>query len=293
MMIKQLPRGQLRLQGQDPLQYMSSSAPPVKRKREDSFDEISASRQQQQGEYGDEDDDDYIFPLQKRSTTTFCTASCDSERRDGPAEAEDDVHDEETEALVKKFRTSIFRQEQQQHNHLRLSQSHYEPQSPTVLSMGSSVRSPWDSPLAHDHDDEEDEGDHHIFDLPSIQRATTICDDSDLSTSDEGCYEPPEMSSRPTSPQEFCQELQDHRSCNDDDRDWSSSYISLNEDEKDPILEARRERPSWILSPTSSVSLGTSQPSPLWNISSSPSSSTKKGSFWPDTWTGTFHQGSS
>eukprot|EP00584_Thalassiosira_punctigera_P026043 CAMPEP_0172577908 /NCGR_PEP_ID=MMETSP1067-20121228/138471_1 /TAXON_ID=265564 ORGANISM="Thalassiosira punctigera, Strain Tpunct2005C2" /NCGR_SAMPLE_ID=MMETSP1067 /ASSEMBLY_ACC=CAM_ASM_000444 /LENGTH=268 /DNA_ID=CAMNT_0013370601 /DNA_START=101 /DNA_END=904 /DNA_ORIENTATION=+ len=238
-MIKELPHtGRVHT----PLEFSASAS---KRKRGDSIDEIAASRQQDS-----DDDDDFVLPLQKRVSSTqalsaFCTASYDHERRDGPAE--DDVHDEETDALVKKFRTSIFRQEHQA-----------EPPSPSSsYSTALFSHRPW-SPATPK---EDEGGDDFAFELPSIQRATTICDDSDISCC---TYEPPEMASRSTSPGERGEEL-------DQGHDWSSSAFAA-EEEKDPILEARRARPSWLSSPSSSLS--PSQPSPLWNTSS------KKQPFW-------------
>eukprot|EP00579_Thalassiosira_antarctica_P029829 CAMPEP_0202032620 /NCGR_PEP_ID=MMETSP0905-20130828/65621_1 /ASSEMBLY_ACC=CAM_ASM_000554 /TAXON_ID=420261 /ORGANISM="Thalassiosira antarctica, Strain CCMP982" /LENGTH=271 /DNA_ID=CAMNT_0048596487 /DNA_START=27 /DNA_END=842 /DNA_ORIENTATION=- len=241
---------------QDPLEFVSVP----KRKRGDSIDVISASRDVISASRQQDNDDDFVYPAYKRSNSStrplsaFCTASYDLERRDGPA---DDVHDddEETDALVKKFRTSIFRQEEQ-------------PSSqPFTISPH-----PY-SPIA-----KEDEG-NDFFDLPSIQRATTICDDLG---SDNSCCEPPEISSRSTSPQEYGEEL------DDDHQDWSTSYLSLEcnrHEEKYPILEERRERPAWLSSSPSS-SVGQSQPSTLWNTSE------KKESFWPESWTGSFHLGS-
>lgn len=235
------------------------SAPP-KRKREDSIDEISAFRHQESD--NDNNDEHFVFPLHKRSLASthalsaFCTASYDSERRDGPAE--DDVHDEETEALVKKFRTSIFRQD-----HRRV-----EPPSPSTSSATTLSSRPW-SPAAKEDDEGSD-----LFDVPSIQRATTISDDS----SDLSCCscDPPEISSRPTSPGEFREELDQHQH-----HDQTLEYCC--QEEEDPILEARRELPLWRPSPSYSAS--PSQPSPLWN-------SEKRCSFWAEDWTGTFHQGS-
>ena len=241
---------------QNPVEF--SVAP--KRKRDVSVGAIFASRQH------DNDDDEFVYPLLKRpvfatrATSDFSMVSCDSERRDGPAD-DDDTHDEETEALVKKFRTSIFRQE--------------EPASPSSTSTSVSLSSgPWSTAPK-----EEDEGVNY-FELPSIQRATRISDDSSH-LSDNSCYDPLEMSSRPTSPLEHAEEI-DHNHA------WTPSSLSLEYNtrhkEKDPILEARRERPEWFLSPSSSV--GLSQHSPLWNISE------KKQPFWPEAWTGTFHLGS-
>lgn len=230
------------------------SAP--KRKRDDGIDAISASRR-------DNGDDDFVYPLHKRSVSatrlrgsSFCLSSYDSERRDGPEQDSDD----ETEALVMNFRTSVFRQ---------------EPAAPALPLLSS-------TPLyKEDDDDEEDEDDF----FPSIGRATTISDASDSSTSDSCYADPPDMADPSFSPREEIDQDDHHH-------DWSSSSLYLQSREKDPIEEAR-ERPEWlstgISSPSSSTTVAPSQPSPLWNMSTS-----KKGeSFWPANWTGMmFHQGS-
>lgn len=239
------------------------SAP--KRKREDSIDLISASRQQD----SDNDDDDFVLPLHKRSASSnrlcrssFCLSSYDSEAREGPA---DDVLDDETEALVKNFRTSIFR---------------YEPPSPSSTS----------TPYKEDEDDDEE--DNCIDYFPAIGRATTI---SDSSESDDEYADPPDMAgSRPASPHaEEILEQDDGRRHHRDRHDWSPSGLSLDyhrrDDDKDPI-EAARERPEWLsgtTSPRSTLSAAPSEPSPLWMTSSQ-----NKGSSWPGGWTGMFHQGS-
>lgn len=259
---------------QNPLNFPALT----KRKRDDSIDLISATRQQSDD---DEDDDEFVFPLQKRTHSStrplsaFCMTSCDSERRDGPAE-DSDVHDnddedDETDALVKKYRTSIFRQEDR-----------VEMPSPSsyFASTLSSSR-PWSLADKDDDDDDDDDVGTDFFELPSIRRATTICESSD----DASCYscDPPEISSRAASPEgHHGDELGCHQP-----HDWSScdSLYDYNRDEeKDPILEARREQPTWLSTPTT---VGSSpQPSPLWNVSD------KKQPFWPEAWTGTFHQGS-
>lgn len=260
-MIKELKHSSRVVDSQQPLAFLSAP----KRKR----DEICASSRQSACTL--DTDDDFVYPLHKRTSSStrlpaFCSASYDSEKRDGPAsDGDDDVSDDETDALVKKYRTSLFRQE-------------------TLPRSNCFLSSP---PLRHD-EDEDNHGD--FFELPSIARATTICDDSDNST----CYaDPPEMyassiSSRPTSPQEeIIQE------------DLNLECYSHEDVEKDAI-EQERERPAWLASvsasPTSTSSsfVGESkQPSPLWPMSSS-STTTMNGtsSFWKAGWSG-FHQGSS
>jgi len=238
------------------------SAP--KRKREDSIDLIFSSRQQ------DNDvDDDFVFPSHKRSAssnrlcrTSFSLSSCDSEAREGPA---DDVLDDETEALVKNFRTSIFR---------------YEPPSPSSIA----------SPYKEEADEEED---HCIDYFPSIGRATTI---SDSSESDDEYSDPPDMAgSRPVSPHAVETLEQDDVGLHHDEHAWSSSSPSLDyhrrrDDDKDPI-EVARERPEWLSgtpSPRWTLSATTpSEPSPLWMTFPNKGSSSG-----PANWTGMFHQGS-
>ena len=166
-MVKELPAsGRV----EDPLSFsFTSAAAAPKRKR---LDETSSSRQE-------EADVLESYPLQHKRThsstlaASFCAASCDSERREGP---EEDV-DDETEALVKRFRTSIFRSE------------------PVVSPSSTPSRA--ESPMHKDDDDGDSDG--FCADFPSIGRATTICDDSDLSSTDGSC-DPPDMASRPASP---------------------------------------------------------------------------------------------
>eukprot|EP00571_Detonula_confervacea_P004131 CAMPEP_0172314296 /NCGR_PEP_ID=MMETSP1058-20130122/22186_1 /TAXON_ID=83371 /ORGANISM="Detonula confervacea, Strain CCMP 353" /LENGTH=301 /DNA_ID=CAMNT_0013028125 /DNA_START=25 /DNA_END=930 /DNA_ORIENTATION=+ len=256
------------------------SAP--KRKRGDSIDEISSSSRRQQCDDDDDDDDDdvFVYPLHKRSASStrplssFCMLSHDSEHREGPAD--DGVLDDETQALVKTFRNSIYRQD-----------------PPSALSRSH-------SPLYKEDDDDED--DCCTIDLfPSIGRARTISD-SDSTTGDS--YEdPPDMAdSRPV------EEIVEQDDEDDHHHDWSSSSSSLEynhrqEQDKDTIedhgqeqdkdtIEESRERPIWLSSGLSSSSSSTaaaapSEPSPLWNMSAP-----KTESFWPAGWTGMFHQGS-
>jgi len=261
---------------QNPLDFPALT----KRKRDDSIGLMSAARRQDSDNEYDDDDDEFVFPLQKRSHSSirplsaFCTSSCDSERRDGPAE-DSDVHDnddedDETDALVKKYRTSIFRQEDR-----------VEMPSPSsYFSSTLSSSRPW-SLADKDDDGDDDEVRTDFFDLPSIQRATTICDSSD----DASCCscDPPEISSRPSSPQGHHGDELDCRQ----PHEWSSCdslYDYSRDEQKDHILEARREQPTWLSTPSTVSS--SSQPSPLWNVSD------KKEPFWPEAWTGTFHLGS-
>lgn len=245
-------------QDAQPLVFLSAP----KRKRGDSIDlAITASRQ------GDDSDDDFVFPLHKRSNSStrlaLCTSSYDTERRDGPA-SDDDGLDDETEALVKKFRSSIFRGPE-------------APVSPSCTSTSSCSK----------YDDEEDDDDDdcaglNFFDLPGIQRATTICDDASDFSTDNSCYaDPPEMGSSSHREEEIIEQ--------DDARDhWPSSLESRIDDKEDPVLEARRENPEWLSSSlTPRASGGAAQPSSLWNISKS-----GKDDFWGAGLTGLFQQGS-
>lgn len=229
------------------------SAPP-KRKRGDSIDEISASRQQQEN-----DDDDFVLPLHKRTASsnrlqsTFCLSSYDSEARDGPAE-DDVVLDDETEALVKNFRASVFR---------------YEPVSPSSISP------------SYKEDEDDDDDDYNCMDFPTIGRATTISESSETDDHED----PPDMGSRSSSP------LATGEILAQEDHDWSSSVLSLDyrscRGDEDPIEEAR-ERPEWLsrdISPRSTSSKA-SQPSSLWNMTQS------KDSIWQAGCIGMFHQGS-
>lgn len=280
-MIKELKQSN-RVGNSQPLAFLSAP----KRKRDD-IDEICLSRQQHgDADAKDDDDDDFVYPLHKRSNSStrlpaFCSASYDSERRDGP---EDDGLDDETDALVKKYRTSIFRQEQ---------------------SSSSSTRSPLfaSSPFTRDYQQDDGEG-QSFFELPSLERATTICDDSDLSTDNSTCYaDPPEIcssSSRAVSPQEE-EIIREQEVVDDEDDHWvSSDSLSLechhDSTEEQQEQEETRARPVWLASistsPTSAAG-ATTQPSPLWNItSSSTTSSSTSSSFWQSGWTGMFHQGS-
>lgn len=165
-----------------------------------------------------EDGDFKLFPRQKRisPSSTFGSStesySYDSEQRDGPpwptapqlptqestqeaatpeaatqdAMPEVDVHayDFETEALVNKYRTSIFRQKKDLHHARMLPSSR-----------------PWSLPSANndvDGDGHDEEGDDDVsYDFfPSIRRANPICDSSGCDyDSCDGDNEPPEVSS--------------------------------------------------------------------------------------------------
>jgi hypothetical protein len=181
--------------------------------------------------------------------------------------------DDETEALVNKYRTST-RQE--------------VPPSPGLFSTTSSrAHSPF---ISKEEDKEED---YDIGDLfPTLQRATTICDASDSSTADDGYADPPDMVSRPASPQEEEMMEQRQQYHHQGRHHWSPSSVSeleyhhRHDEDKELTLEAR-QRPEWLsLSTSSAERIVHQRPSPLWQMSS------RKEPSWPASWSsGMFHQG--
>ncbi|KAL3776642.1 hypothetical protein ACHAW5_010661 [Stephanodiscus triporus] len=241
---------------------------PKRKREDDSIGEISSWSSMKH--YQDVVDGDLIYPSHKRSasltasSTRLPLSSCDSERREGPAD--DASLDDETEALVSNFRTSIFREGGQVVS---------PPFTPIFLSAVSH------SPLCKGSDEnnnyDEDEDDSYFPEFPSLVRATTIIDPSDASAYHESYNaDPPDMvgvPSRPASPQidEIIEE--DHR----DHSDWSTTSSSIDypcHGENDAI-EMARDRSGFISEAGASKST-------LWNIST--------GNWPPTAWTQIFNQ---
>ena len=260
----------------------------MKRKRDDSY--ISTSYSQD-----NDDDDDYILPLHKRYASSssnrlsaFGMSSYDIESRDGPAATYTssstngnndrldgnnyDVLDDETAALVSSFRTSILR------GNPKASRLEELPHTISPSTTTSLACSPYSSLYNNCYNDDDDDADHNDAttttsnntypDFPSIGRATTISDSSDVSSVES---DPIDMSSRPTSPQEEIlleEQHKDYHHCSSDYSPRSSSSTDLSSleyttdrrikeevVEKDAIEEAR-ERSSSIdrsSSPSSSM----------------------------------------
>ena len=298
---------------------ISSTTTTMKRKRDDSC--ISTSYPQDD----DDDDDDYILPLHKRYAASssnrlsaFGISSYDIESRDGGPTAtngnndrsddsnDDSEEDDETAALVSNFRTSILRGNPQTASKL---ESPHTISPSTTTSLACSPYS-----LYNDCYDNNNDADHsdakgttttssNYPDFPSIGRATTISDSSDVSSVES---DPIDMSSRPTSPKEeiLLEEVQhEDYDCSSDYSPWSSSTelssLEYTTDhrveevvEKDAIEEARERSSSIDRSSSSSMAPARRQPSPLWIMSSSstPSIAQARGkqeeaSFWPANWT--------
>lgn len=245
---------------------------PKRKREDDSIGENTSWSSMKQ--YQDVVDGDVIYPSHKRSasltasSTRLPLSSCDSERREGPAD--DASLDDETAALVSNFRTSIFREGGQVVS---------PPLTPILLSAVSH------SPLYKESDEnnnyDEHEDDSYFPEFPSLVRATTIIDPSDASAYHESYNaDPPDMGgvpSRPASPQidEIIEEdLRDHS-------DWSttsSSIVYPCHGENDSI-EMARDRSGFISEAGASKST-------LWNISTE-----KDVLFWPPAaWTQIFNQ---
>ncbi|KAL3784181.1 hypothetical protein HJC23_001380 [Cyclotella cryptica] len=159
-----------------------------KRKRESLVKQTSSVRMRPIIDDEEEDYDECSYlkrTTSRNASVIFTTASEDSERRDNPAEdAEEDDFDNAL-SLSHYRHNSIFRRDDECE----------DEQEKSELLLDKEILS---SSLKEDNDDDITFSPVSAFFHPAILRATTICESaSDIFP----CGEPPEVDSRPVSPQ--------------------------------------------------------------------------------------------